>query len=222
LPFFRPDLEFQLVPEQGGGKLLGVGSIMRVLKEGDLVWGSGIMRETDEFPQAKACKFLAVRGNLTRGILERYRANVPQVYGDPALLLPLMYSPTPLITHEVGIIPHFVDEKMLTSRVGDRLAKGRSWKQINICQDYENFVNEVLTCKYIISSSLHGLIIAEAYGIPVEWVVLSDKVLGQGFKFRDYLSGTGRRPQGPGPFPILDPAILKDRQNGLLKALKKL
>lgn len=70
------------------GKLLAVGSIMKALRIGDTVWGTGIMRETDKFPNAGKCKFLAVRGKLTEKILG---VNVG-VYGDPALLLPLLYQ----------------------------------------------------------------------------------------------------------------------------------
>ena len=76
------------VSRNSTGKLLGVGSIMKALRVGDTVWGTGIMRETDIFNYASKCKFLAVRGKLTEKILG---VNCG-VYGDPALLLPLLYQ----------------------------------------------------------------------------------------------------------------------------------
>ena len=57
LRHFRKDLEFKRVVEQFNNKVILVGSIMRVIKPGDTIIGSGVMRETDKFPQAKTVNF---------------------------------------------------------------------------------------------------------------------------------------------------------------------
>ncbi len=180
------------------------------------------MRDTDEFDRAKHCYFLAVRGKLSRKQIMSWGAHVPEVYGDPAILLPLMYNPDIKATHKVGIIPHFVDEPFLTGEMINNLVGDRTWKKIDVCQDYQSFVNEVLTCEYIISSSLHGLIIAEAYGIPVQWITISDKVIGKGFKFRDYLSATDRVAMPDGKFPMMRAEQLKKLQDGLIHQIAKI
>lgn len=199
------------------GKVLGVGSILpRAVRSGDIVWGSGTIREA-EFRVTPDVKVLAVRGKLTRELMKG--TEVPEVYGDPALLLPLMYKPEVEKRYKFGIVPHYVD--METAKLGfPALNVNGEYKLIDVRLPWQRFVREVLSCEAIISSSLHGIVIAEAYGIPANWQVWSDKVIGNGFKFRDYLTGTGRKPQEPGWFPPI--YNLPDIQKGLLDALKQI
>lgn len=203
----QPILEHFLGPiRQVGGsfrpKLVAIGSVMSKVMEGDIVWGTGCMHEK---PVMRKAKFLAVRGPLTRALIRG--SEVPEVYGDPALLLPLIYKPDIQKTKKIGYIPHYVDKPSFHPN-----------KIIDVALPWKQFVDRVLECEYIISSSLHGLIIAEAYGIPAEWAEYSNKVIGNGFKFRDYLAGTGRQPQKPGLFPPIP--NLPEIQEKLIKALK--
>ena len=48
------------------------------------------------------------------------------------------------------------------------------------------WVDELCACEYVISSSLHGLILAEAYHIPTLWATFSDNINGGTFKYMDY------------------------------------
>ncbi len=198
------------VPEKTNGKLMAIGSIMSKLKPTDVVWSTGVMRATDKFPIARSCKFLAVRGKLSREILVRDGGVVPHVYGDGGLLLPRIYNPLVMTQHKVGIIPHYVDKVIGKAAMPDA-------HFIDVAWPWEVVVDNILSCERIVSSSLHGLIISEAYGIPVTWVEWSDKVIGKGFKFMDYLTGTDREPQRPGPFPPI--RNLDTIQNKLEQAL---
>jgi len=194
-------------------KLLAVGSVMSALKNGDTVWGTGIMREKDRFLNKDKCIFLAVRGKLTEKILGRDIG----VYGDPALLLPIIYNPEIKQTHDIGFVKHYVDKNIFVD--SKYKTNGLKFKNIDVEQDWQKFIRDIKSCKKIISSSLHGIIIAEAYGIKAEWMKGSDKIIGKGFKFRDYLTGTGRKEQEYGEFPPIE--NLKDIQYNLINSLKK-
>jgi pyruvyltransferase len=170
-------IDVKYAPRNSTGKFLFCGSIMKALRPNDIVLGAGVMRETDKF-KLNNNKILAVRGKLTEKILG---VNCG-VYCDPALLLPLIYNPKVEVKHEVGIVEHYID-KGLYKKEGHKIDAFLNWK---------DFIKEIKSCKKIISSSLHGCIIAEAYGKKAEWIKLSNNVLGNGFKFRDYLSATDR------------------------------
>lgn len=213
LHFFRPDIELERVAAETSRKLVGVGSIMRVIKAQDVIWGSGVMRESDRFPQSSLCSFLAVRGRLSREILMRDGGKVPEVYGDPGLLLPRVYLPQVEKKYRVGVVPHYVDKQAARAK----FASNPEALIIDVALPWQQFIDQVLSCETIISSSLHGIVIAEAYGIPAEWVEYSNKVIGKGFKFRDYLTGTGRSPQGVGKFPPI--ADLEQIQDKLIHSI---
>ena len=57
-----------------------------------------------------------------------------------------------------------------------------------LTKNIENVIDEILACEYIISSSLHGIIVANVYQIPAIWLRYSDKLSGDDIKFYDYFS----------------------------------
>ena len=83
-----------------------IGSILHHASKDSIVWGSGII--DNEQTLAKA-DFLAVRGPQTRKILLDLGYDCPEVYGDPALLLPKYYHPEVNKKYKLGIIPHYHD-----------------------------------------------------------------------------------------------------------------
>lgn len=173
-----------------------VGSVLdRSRFDNMIVWGSGF-KSKDSKVKIKPAKVLAVRGPLTRDNLIEQGIECPSVYGDPALLLPQIYNPDIPKKYKIGIIPHYVDKKtqLLKSLTN---TSDVSFKIIDIEDDIESFIDNVLSCELIVSSSLHGLIVADAYGIQSLYIRFSDKVSGGNFKFKDYMLSVGRTDYEP-------------------------
>lgn len=158
-----------------------VGSVLTNVNYKCMVWGSGIISK--EYPIKKA-KFLAVRGPQTRKFLVEAGYEVPETYGDPAILLPRYFAPKIEKKYKYGIVPHYGDYKL----VSNWFENDNSVQLINLMtDDVESKTIELLQCEKIISSSLHGIIVAHAYGIPAVWQKFSSKVFGDDIKYQDYL-----------------------------------
>lgn len=166
-----------------------------------IVWGSGFISENDflKIPPRKIC---SVRGPLTREKLLKQSISCPVRYGDPALLLPLFYKPVVNKRYEVGIVLHYVDEgNIIVKKI---LEMNPSALIINMrgYSDWHDVIDKINSCKKIISSSLHGIIVSDTYGIPNKWVRFSDNIFGGNYKFWDYFGSVGRKQ--------IDPVYIKD------------
>ena len=173
---------------------LTVGSILKYSSKNAIIWGSGIISRGQNIKKPKAT--YAVRGPLSRDRLLELGYECPEVYGDPALLLPRFYQPTKTQDKELGIIPHFVDFENISAGMSQLLFKDeeRSIKLINLLDPIEKVIDDIASCKRIVSSSLHGLITAHTYGIPALWVCFSDQIKGDNVKYHDYFLSVGITP----------------------------
>ena len=171
-----------LVSKSYSPKLLSTGSVLSAAKSGDAVWGSGLL-----MPQridGRGIRFLAVRGPRSRSLID---GDVPETYGDPAILLPKIHTPHKADRRfKVGVILHYHHKD--ASAPGDPSVL---WLDVQD-PDWMTTVDRINQCDVIVSSSLHGLIVAETYGIPAVWVQPSGNLKGGTFKFHDYYEGTGR------------------------------
>lgn len=155
------------------------------------IWGSGIFP-----PQSRSEAFLqkisrrkldirAVRGPLTKEQLERYGHKCPDIFGDPAILMPLIYSPEKKNKYDYLIIPQFVWEKEFRENHPNEPMLSMN------TDDYKHVIDEIVSSKIVYTSSLHGIILAEAYGIPT--VFFRGLSKHRDFKYYDYYYSTGRR-----------------------------
>jgi len=164
-------------------KLLAIGSILQFAIDGDVVWGSGI---NGKHPSRADYLFSnldvrAVRGPLTRKYLIDMGIKVPRVYGDPALLFAKYFpefKPNP--KQEFLVIPH-ISEMHLFKPSKYVAFPTEPWNVI---------IQKIVESELVISSSLHVLILADAYGIPARLLRITENE--PLFKYTDYYLGTKR------------------------------
>ena len=170
-------------------ELLACGSIIVGDVSNYVIWGSGVLSERTTIIN-KPRRVLALRGLNSLKKIQKVGADC-DVFGDPVLLFPDIFSPVGITKkYKYGIVPHYKDKTSLAIRKIIEL-NDPSIKIIDVQTGIEDFVKEVLSCENILSSSLHGLILAEAFGIPTCRLILSKDILGGDFKFYDYYSGVG-------------------------------
>lgn len=161
--------------------IMGIGSIISWYNiEGVHVWGSGLMGSNDFIHNAH---FHAVRGPYTRDRIIELGYKAPSALGDPALLLPLIVSPSNCIKFQTALIPHVLHYEEVSRRYNGK------YKVINLQDPIEKIIEEITSSELILSSSLHGLIVAHAYDVNALWVNFSSKPIGgDNIKFKDYFA----------------------------------
>jgi pyruvyltransferase len=161
-------------------------------RRGELhVWGSGFMESHTQALWPQRVFFHSVRGPLSR---DRIGASKIAL-GDPGLLLPLIWPKPATAGAAVAIIPHCATYRTFLDLFGDRLP--RHWHVIDLLDPPESVARAIAASEFVVSSSLHGLIVADAYGVPNCSMVPHGRLSGDGFKFADYAAFRGAPLQTP-------------------------
>lgn len=163
---------------------LCIGSIIQWYSDKSaVIWGSGLLYPVDSLKSPK--QVLAVRGPLTRDCLIKCGISCPPVYGDPALLFPRYYNPEIKKTYKFGVICHISELNDLKKNI--YLKENCLFINIKEYGNWTCFIDQILSCEMILSSSLHGVIVSDAYLIPNLWCQFTNYVAeNSGFKFKDY------------------------------------
>ncbi len=172
--------------------VLGIGSIIGMLSDNNsIIWGSGIFDSTTKniLPPAE---IRAVRGPYTRQKLISFGIECPEIYGDPALLISKYYNPNIKKKYKVGIIPQYSQRQQEDAQKAFGNENNIHYIQIAKYDDWHNFIDEILRCEIIVSSSLHGLIIAESYRIPSVWVEFPTNFAVNRIKYKDFYASIGK------------------------------
>ena len=171
-----------------GCRLVAVGTIGQEQRQGHVhFWGSGVDGKINHVdpsiqrylrPPDTEFYIHALRGPVSRAAFVAEDIDAPQIYGDPAWFLPRILAPKVEVTHELGVIVHISEltGRKINSSVSPALKRyhGGEGSGVKIISTFhhrswggfESKLAEILSCRRIISTSFHGLIIPQAYGIP--------------------------------------------------------
>jgi hypothetical protein len=174
------------------------------------IWGAGRLTGGTVLPFPRA-NIVATRGELTLASL-----NVPArsiaATGDPALLCGHFHRPISKPRYKLGIWPHW--SEMRHRELREVASTSSEIALIDPCGDVRDTIDLVSSCEFIASTALHGLVVADALGIPSCWLrtrSCNREVLPQ-YKFLDYFSAYQSAPPRPrmlDPMDTLD-SLLRD------------
>jgi polysaccharide pyruvyl transferase WcaK-like protein len=171
--------------EEEATKLVAVGSIGHAIRRGTaVVWGAGVSIRGGVLAQSVPMTrydVRAIRGPISAQHYRDFGIAVPDVFGDPVWLLPSIVHEPVEKKFELGVIPHIQD---VERHHPDAPARADSLRYVVDAADAKDVVvintwheptwegllaklRLIRSCKRIVSQSFHGVVIAEAYGIPV-------------------------------------------------------
>ncbi|AWB56329.1 polysaccharide pyruvyl transferase family protein [Colwellia sp. Arc7-D] len=165
-------------------EIVGVGSLFGMIPPNfqGVFLGTGLMK--NEKMHFEKASFAAVRGEFTRSNLGLSNATP---LGDFGLLAnKLIIKKVMIKKYAVGFVPHYVDQGHPWLNTMQKYLGDDKCTVIDVRDSAQNVTKQIAECELILSSSLHGIIVADSLNIPNVWIELSSKVIGDGFKFRDY------------------------------------
>jgi hypothetical protein len=170
--------------------LIAIGSVLAREEKAKLfgikrtldIWGTGAGYADEEFSAHH--RYHAVRGAFTKNQI-KYDGGSNADLGDPGLLANLYVEKLKVKKWRVGIIPHYIDQD--NSALSQIHASLKGSRIINVFDEVETVLEDISQCEFVLSSSMHGLIVADSYGVPNRRLKLSDGVISN-HKFKDYYS----------------------------------
>ncbi|MEQ6203948.1 polysaccharide pyruvyl transferase family protein [Sulfitobacter sp. HNIBRBA2951] len=174
--------------------LFAIGSMMQVVKrtqkeartsgERLAVWGTGLLNPVFGHDFLDNVEVALLRGPITAALLKLQHKR----FGDPGLLINEVLPFDGTRTDRIGIVPHYtlMEDAALLAFV----ASDPSYLLIDPRGDAAEVCLQIASCAHVFASSLHGLIMADAYGVPNTWI----EPQGQSWlKYHDYAASVGRR-----------------------------
>ncbi|BBH46215.1 exopolysaccharide glucosyl ketal-pyruvate-transferase [Pseudomonas sp. KU43P] len=154
------------------------------------VWGAGSGKPLDIYSSRH--HYHALRGEKCKAQIRGLKGS--PVLGDPGLLAPLLVKKPSTKKTRIGIVPHISQRN--SPAIAYLLSRNPGARIIDVCAPVKHVLEAIASCDFVLSSSLHGLIVADAYGVPNQWLCLERNPHWE-FKFQDYYSGIGVAEQIP-------------------------
>ncbi len=152
------------------------------------IWTSGFIKEVDYKENfRKNIHFAAVRGKITKERIEKIVGKkIDMALGDGGLLFNRLLDIAPKKKYKIGFTPHVEDlDNPLFNKLIDEIPHSIL---INFRDEPLTVLKQIAECEFVLSTSMHGLIAADSFGIPNQWLTVSNKLTGGEYKFKDYYS----------------------------------
>ncbi|MBR9764267.1 MAG: polysaccharide pyruvyl transferase family protein [Rhodobacteraceae bacterium] len=190
----------------GQADVFAIGSIMHVVRRGNrapradgrkpVVWGTGMLKPV-QVDFLENVDVALLRGPISESLLG---VSVPG-YGDPGLLMAEVID-APAREDRIGLVPHYAQLEDPAFR--EIVAAHPVLKLIDVRGDALEVCRQIASCAHVVSSSLHGLIVADSFGVPNTWLNPAGIHASPALKFLDYAAGVERalpRPVALGDLP---------------------
>lgn len=168
-------------------EMIVVGSILEHLPEAwnGMILGAGKLKQFSEVDITKA-KILALRGKLSAAKVKGDFA-----LGDPGLLASELLDRPHVKKYDLCIVPHWSD-KVLADKFAHIPARdGLENIVVDPTADSLTVIDQIAQSEKVVSSSLHGIIIADSFRIPrraERFPNMDHRYEGGEFKYHDYAS----------------------------------
>lgn len=160
------------------------------------IWGSGFLHDRNKHGLCrKNIQVCALRGRKSQEKLSKLTGKEYHVVlADAGLLVDQLLDPAVKIEkiYEIGLIPHMYQQQEVKMQ---EIMAMPNVHMIDIKRTPQEVTYDIARCEVILSSSLHGLIFADALHIPNLHIKGMTDLPEGNFKFEDYYSSYGLNDQ---------------------------
>jgi len=172
-------------------ELFALGSLMHVLAKHfsaprakkPILWGTGVLNPIFRRDFVDNLDIRLMRGPVGASVC---RIEMRE-FGDPGLLAPEVMGPAPERQDCVIVLPHH--SQMEDPAIPAIIARDPRLRLVDPRQSPEVVCTAIAGAAHVVSASLHGLIVADAYGVASTWMDPGAQGL---MKYHDYAASVGR------------------------------